>query len=81
MQRTQACFLKMHTRHTQLSGFFMAPRSQQPFENISCRRQEPAAPLLESLADRLRMLEQPHLPTDPALNGIVQSLPPEVPFK
>ena len=45
---------------------------------ITCRRQEPAAPLLESLADRLRMLEQPQLPTDPALNGIVQTLPPEV---
>jgi len=42
------------------------------------RRQEPAAPLLESLADRLRMLEQPQLPTDPTLNGIVQTLPPEV---
>ena len=50
------------------------------FDTITCRRQEPAAPLLESLADRLRMLEQPQLPTDPALNGIVQSLPPEVPF-
>jgi len=42
------------------------------------RRQEPAAPLLESLADRLLMLEQPQLPTDPALNSIVQTLPPEV---
>ena len=47
-------------------------------DTICCRRQEPAAPLLESLADRLRMLEQPQLPTDPTLNGIVQTLPPEV---
>ena len=47
-------------------------------DTTCCRRQEPAAPLLESLADRLRMLEQPQLPTDPTLNGIVQTLPPEV---
>ena len=42
------------------------------------RRQEPPAVQLESLADRLLLLEQPRPPADPALQGVVDSLPPEV---
>lgn len=47
-------------------------------EPILTRRQEPPSMQLESLAERLHLLEEPGPAAEPAVAGLVESIPPEV---